>query len=184
MVPAFGVTALLLADPDAAPVQGQPGAVPMSPEQFAGVARGSGVRPFAADPTVGGLPANPPEVADVLDVSVCTSPAGPVKLDVPLPDLASAATTRAASAAGAVLADRIVVPPGAGALVRADGVAGGGLVLVTDLARRFPLPSADVLPALGYAGQAPVPVPAQIVALLPSGPALDPAAASMPVPEE
>ena len=78
-------------------------------------------------------------------------------------------------------ADWIAVPPGRGALVEA--LAGpnsptGTLALVTDLAMRFPVPSREVLATLGYAGTTPQRLPAALLALLPSGPALDPAAAA------
>ena len=71
------------------------------------------------------------------------------------------------------------MPPGRGALVEA--LAGpnsptGTLALVTDLGTRFPVPSRDVLATLGYAGATPQRLPGGLLALLPSGPALDPAA--------
>jgi hypothetical protein len=52
---------------------------------------------------------------------------------------------------------------------------------VTDLGVRYPVPTAAVLGLLGYAGVSPVRLPAGLVALLPSGRALDPAAALVPV---
>ncbi len=72
------------------------------------------------------------------------------------------------------------MPPGRGALVRA--VAGpddpaGALALVTDVGMRFAVASDAVSETLGYAGVAPLRLPAALVALLPPGPALDPAAA-------
>jgi ESX secretion system ATPase EccB len=97
--------------------------------------------------------------------------------DVPLPDLSGAVVTRAT---GAVLADRIVVPPGAGALVTnlaAPDASAGGLSLVPDLGMRYSLPSVELLPVLGYGGVEVVPLPAPVLALVPAGPALDPAAA-------
>jgi hypothetical protein len=56
----------------------------------------------------------------------------------------------------------------------------GVLALVTDLGRRHAVPDPAALDALGYAGQPPVDVPSQVLALLPAGPALDPAAALLP----
>jgi type VII secretion protein EccB len=79
--------------------------------------------------------------------------------------------------------DRVVVDGGRGALVRAlpapgATVAGTTTYLITDQGRKFPVgDSPDVLASLGYGGVAPVPVSAALLALLPSGPMLDPQAA-------
>ncbi|MER8184881.1 type VII secretion protein EccB [Kitasatospora sp. NPDC094015] len=74
-------------------------------------------------------------------------------------------------------ADRISVRPGGGALVRA--VTGGGfgatLYLVTDAGVKYPLPSAAAAKQLGYEKAAPDAVPGPLLALLPTGPSLDPA---------
>ena len=74
-------------------------------------------------------------------------------------------------------ADRVMVPSGHGALVRA--LSGGGVgqteYLVTDSGVKYPLAAASVPASLGYPG-APVSVPAGLLALLPTGPSLDPAA--------
>jgi type VII secretion protein EccB len=77
-------------------------------------------------------------------------------------------------------ADWIAVPPGRGVLVEAlagPGSPTGALALVTDLGVRYPVPSREVLGTLGYGGVTPLRLPAALVALLPSGRALDPAAA-------
>ena len=93
-------------------------------------------------------------------------------------------------AAGAVrVADRVLVRGGWGALVRdlpAPGVTAATTVyLVTDLGVKYPLvqqgSERDALAALGYSGVKPVPVPGDLLALIPTGPALDPAAARRPV---
>jgi type VII secretion protein EccB len=79
--------------------------------------------------------------------------------------------------------DRVVVDGGRGALVRAlpgpgATVAGTTTYLITDQGIKFPVTdSADVLGSLGYGGVTPVPVSAALLALLPSGPMLDPQAA-------
>jgi Type VII secretion system ESX-1, transport TM domain B len=44
---------------------------------------------------------------------------------------------------------------------------------------RHSVPSAEVLGVLGYGSVTPVPVPADVLALVPEGPALDPAAARL-----
>jgi type VII secretion protein EccB len=81
-------------------------------------------------------------------------------------------------------ADLVVVPQGRGALVRsipAPGVQVGTTVhLVTDQGLKFPLRDADdvkSMDALGYSGVRPLGVPAAMLALIPTGPTLDPAAA-------
>ncbi len=78
--------------------------------------------------------------------------------------------------AGPAGADLISVVPNGGALVRpqaAPGVGGSSLFLVTDAGVKFPVPSATAASALGYrAGQAAA-LPAALLGLLPTGPALD-----------
>jgi hypothetical protein len=81
-------------------------------------------------------------------------------------------------------AEEVVVPQGRGALVRgipAPGVEAGTTVyLVTDQGLKFALRDADnvkAMDALGYSGVRPLGVPAEILALIPTGPTLDPAAA-------
>lgn len=87
------------------------------------------------------------------------------------------------------LADHVLVPGGRGALVRQlpapDAPAANTTrYLVTDQGIKYALPrqNADsVQQALGYAGVTPTPVPSFLLALLPSGPALDPEAARRPL---
>jgi type VII secretion protein EccB len=72
-------------------------------------------------------------------------------------------------------ADLISVVPGDGALVRplaAPGVSGGSLYLVTDTGVKFPLPAAAAT-ELGYHAAQGAALPAGLLALLPTGPALD-----------
>ncbi|WP_432983737.1 type VII secretion protein EccB [Dactylosporangium sp. CA-233914] len=168
---------LLLAAPETQSVQAGGKFRPLSPAEFSALVQGRQVKPFAPDPGGdGALPASPPELLDVQPHDVCT--AGAITLDPKLPDLGHALKTASATAEGAVLADRIVVPPGTGALARTET---GVLTLVTDLGRRHTVAVPDALGALGYGGRAPVDVPSRMVALLPPGPALDPAAALQPV---
>lgn len=82
--------------------------------------------------------------------------------------------------------DLVTLSPGSGALVgvlpgngRTDAVT--SLYLIGDQGRRHAILSADVLPRLGYAAEDIAPLPAQLVHLIPEGPALDPAAALNPV---
>jgi len=73
-------------------------------------------------------------------------------------------------------ANLIKVIPGGGGLVRpqaAPGVGGDTLFLVTDAGIKFAVPSASAASALGYRAGRAVPVPASLLGLLPTVPALD-----------
>ncbi|MFB9449852.1 type VII secretion protein EccB [Dactylosporangium vinaceum] len=165
---------LLLAAPETQSVQPGGRSLSLTPADLTKMVPNGQVKPFAVDPGgEGALPAAPPELLESHFRFICTASA--LTIDPELPDLTHALRTPSATAAGAVLADRVVVPAGSGALVRTDT---GVLTLVTDLGKRHAIPSPDVLGALGYAGVQPATIPAAIVALLPSGPALDPAAAN------
>ncbi len=132
------------------------------------------------------LPPTPPKLAAVgpgsvpcvrLSMNAGTGPAAQIGI---------ASTARAAggpAAAGGgdrLLADRVVVDPGAGLLMRdqpAPGATDGALYLLVDTGVRYPLPSKDVSQVLGYEEATAIPVPATLLALVPVGPPLDPAAA-------
>ncbi|AGZ46730.1 type VII secretion protein EccB [Actinoplanes friuliensis] len=109
------------------------------------------------------------EDKDVPEVSIRIGPTVPKGSPV----------TGAPTVPGGVQADLVYVPRGKGALVVAaassTAPAGSGTVsIITDTGRRYPIASRDVLPRLGYGGVQPDPIPGQLVALLPQGPALDP----------
>jgi type VII secretion protein EccB len=80
-------------------------------------------------------------------------------------------------------AERVVVPGGKGALVQAmpgvgeggQGAAGSTVYLITSQGIRYPLGtrSGDAVTALGYGGVTPLAVPASLLALIPTGPALE-----------
>ncbi|BCB76266.1 type VII secretion protein EccB [Phytohabitans flavus] len=85
---------------------------------------------------------------------------------------------------GVLTADRVAVPGGHAALVKA-ATGPGATYLVTDQGLKHPLPAEErdaVLAALGYAGVAPVPVPDIVLALIPTATALDPKAATLLAP--
>jgi Type VII secretion system ESX-1, transport TM domain B len=114
--------------------------------------------PFGWDAS---LPADVPAILDATAQSVC-SRSSTLTVGAPVP------------------ASRVVVRPGTAAVVAAvsaPGAAPGGFALVTDLGLRYAVPSAEVLTALGYGSVTPVPVPSDLLALVPQGPALDPVAA-------
>jgi type VII secretion protein EccB len=150
-----------------------------APKAASLVPTGAGAPPPTAPQPVAISGSTPPGVACANFGASATSP----ELTVTSSVAAAAGERRAApSADPAAPADWIVVPPGRAALVEA--LAGpdsptGALALVTDLGMRFPVPSRDVLATLGYAGVTPQRLPAALVALLPSGPALDPVAAAV-----
>jgi hypothetical protein len=73
-------------------------------------------------------------------------------------------------------ASLIEVGPDGGALVRpqaAPGVSGDALFLVTDAGVKYPLPSATEAAELGYRARLAARLPAGLLGLLPTGPALD-----------
>jgi hypothetical protein len=80
---------------------------------------------------------------------------------------------------GPARVDLVHVARGQGAVVEAaaspDAPAGSGTVsLVTDSGHQYALASRELLGRLGYAKVRPTRVPAQLIAYLPAGPALDP----------
>ena len=99
-------------------------------------------------------------------------------------DLADALPTGSVTPDGLSLTDRVLVPSGHVAVVRVVGAPGGdtgAYYLVTDLGRRYAVPSPEVLWMLGYDPTQAVDVPSHLVSRIPDGPALDPAAALRPV---
>ena len=160
-------------------------AIRMSQAEYAAAARVPSMVPAGESAP----PAETPELAPSTGV-VCASfadgggppeitaaPAGSVRRDGELPAPAPTPPTSAP-------VDWLHVPPGGGAVVEAlatPGAPNGALSLVTDLGVRFPVPSREVLAMLGYADVRPQRLPAAVVALLPTGRALDPAAAALPV---
>ncbi|QUQ67159.1 type VII secretion protein EccB [Kutzneria sp. CA-103260] len=134
----------------------------------------------------GGVPGARPAIAGLSDAAttVCATfaPGGSVpQLTVgpTLPGPLSATQSR--SGTGTPLADRVYVPPGAAVLVDAmpaPNAPSGTVEVVTDEGRCYPLASPDALKTLGYDAAQPVKLPAGLVARLPQGPGLNPAAAA------
>ncbi|MER8041268.1 type VII secretion protein EccB [Streptomyces sp. NPDC094032] len=133
----------------------------------------------------GGLPTTPPQpVAMAAGRAVCTAvkpSGGSPRTLVTVVDAASVAgappVPRPGVVAGCGVADRVAVPPGGGAFVRAlsgAGAAGAGY-LVADDGVKYPVPSPEAAKALGYGAAVPVGVPAALLSLLPTGPGLEPA---------
>jgi type VII secretion protein EccB len=104
--------------------------------------------------------------AETLDYALVTKPAESVQ---------AAPVEEHATVAGPNVAAGFAAPPGGGALVRtmpAPGAAGIGLYLVVETGAKYPLLDDAAAAALGYAPAAAVPVPATVLALLPTGPEL------------
>jgi hypothetical protein len=97
-----------------------------------------------------------------------------------LPEPPDAPPVEAADGGRLGLLDRIHVPAGSGAVVRATASAGSGgtHTLVTDGGTAYPFVSADAVTRLGYDPAGAPSVPSAYVRLLPAGPLLDPAAAA------
>jgi ESX secretion system ATPase EccB len=181
---------LLLGDPDTVAAVGRHEATRVSPGELAAAAHAVSLAPAAGDAAP---PASTPRLAGArgicavvrgveagVEVRVDDAPAS----TGPPEGWAAGVATGGRSSGGHVLADTVVVPPGTGALVRAETAAngpGGTAYLVTDLGVRYPLAGPEVAAMLGYPGSGYSRLPAALVALLPTGPALDPAAAEQPV---
>ena len=103
-------------------------------------------------------------------------------VDVSMPPPEAMQSTVARTGRGTPLADRIVVPPGRAALVEtmvSSQSPIGTVTLVSDLGIAYPLAGPDVQKTLGYDGVQPIKFPAGLVARIPHGSGLDPAAAAV-----
>ncbi|GAA4531781.1 type VII secretion protein EccB [Amycolatopsis samaneae] len=171
--------ALLMASPSIrAAYRGSPvEAIPAGPGALSGVPAST-----SGPDLVGGLPPEPPRiVSPPPDAMACAnfSPLGPGGQQVSAGLLATSVSATkgipvSAHAVGTT-ADRVVIPAGGGMLVAAQQVPGappGAVYLVTETGTKYPLANGDVAGALGYSGQNPVRMPAELLSLLPSGPLL------------
>jgi len=130
-------------------------------------------------------PADQPEMFDVTtqNPTICGSFAADeqtpqISVDAAVAGAENAIATQRRSAAGTVLADRVLVDPGHGTIV--EEMASGSAVvgtryLVTDEGRRYRI-SPEVQSLLGY-GEETIALPASLIARVPAGQALDPVAA-------
>ncbi|MFV2018485.1 type VII secretion protein EccB [Micromonospora sp. LOL_023] len=180
-------TEVLMADPRtrAAYDGDRPQALPVDAATVVGA-------PRAETPQQGRVqaPEQRPEIVRLVDgqQSVCAgyqpgSHEPQVLLDARTDPVTEAIVTPARTADGVPLADQVVIEPGYGALVESmpsPDAPAGTLNLVTDLGIRYPLADRAVAAMLGYQQVEPVRLPASLVVRLPSGPALDPAAARSP----
>ncbi|MER7274638.1 type VII secretion protein EccB [Dactylosporangium sp. NPDC000244] len=161
---------------------GDPGAVPLAPS-LAAAAR----QLTPADAAGGAAPATRPAMVRLRgdDTTACATfapgEATPrLSVEATLPPADPLSTTARHSAGGLPLADRVYVPAGRAAVIEAMPSAlapAGTLTVITDMGRRYPVATPEVLGMLGYSGISPVRLPAGLVARLPEGPGLDPVAA-------
>ncbi|MGI8666753.1 MAG: type VII secretion protein EccB [Jatrophihabitans sp.] len=160
----------------AAGLSGKP--VPVTADQLVGVATAalpdrlnSLAQQLSAAPQLVGLPAASP-------VCLVTGAGSPQLLVADPGTDVTAGATAPVSTTATLTADRVAIRPGSGALV-ADRPAGaaGTTYLLADDGIKYPIPSAAAQVALGYGMLASVQLSSAVLALLPSGPALDPAAA-------
>ncbi|MFL6119488.1 type VII secretion protein EccB [Actinophytocola sp.] len=135
---------------------------------------------------VGGLPQMPPRIAQPgQNDSACVAffPVGKGEMRVVTGFVPSSVHKEAMPVAAheeGVTADRILIPAGAGVLVREQQTPEAALnavYLVTETGMKYPLASSDVVAALGYSGQSAVAMSGAMLALLPSGPVLSTEAA-------
>ncbi|MGW5050416.1 type VII secretion protein EccB [Actinokineospora sp. NPDC004072] len=159
------VAALIMADPD----RGGLPALRITPAQLAEQTI------LPAPVWQAELPPEPPAPLRTDDRAPCVRWAGDtaVLATAPLPD------AQAPTAAGLVrdgrVADRIAVAPGAGLLARtrpAPGVPGAGAYLVTESGAKYPVADGEAAAALGLPAETAHAVPADLLALLPTGPVL------------
>ncbi|GIH14085.1 type VII secretion protein EccB [Rugosimonospora africana] len=174
-----------LADP--ATASAYPGATPtvrqVNPAEIAGVPKAT--RPASTDESP---PARIPTMARPdPNAAVCAmyrdgTSGATLAYDVSQASYGQGVGTGGDSATAVV--DRVVVPPGYAAVVRALSSPDSGLgtlFLVTDEGKRYPVPDVEQLSWLGYGSVKPLNLPSLVVSRIPVGPSLDPADAQLPV---
>lgn len=130
-------------------------------------------------------PATPPHLVTVdrgQQICAVTRESGsPPELTVggAVPGAERATPTGSVSPDGIPLADQILAPAGRITVLKALG-SPGSYSIVTDLGIRYPVPSAAALALLGYPAEGALDVPPSLILLIPTGPSLDPRAATMP----
>ena len=176
---------LMLADPaypgaGGAPLQVAPDQASAAQQSASNPAEQTGFpatapRPAAQDPAA-------TEVCEQFQDSGGTTVAGTLSVATLSPGTVSGSTTPIPTdSSGTPLADEVDLAPGSGALVRdlpEPGVTTGTEYLVTEDGVKYPIAANDVLAALGLGGVTPVAVPHGVLAAIPTGPALDTAAAT------
>jgi hypothetical protein len=164
---------------NAAAYQGPPAPVEVRSADVAAAPKVAAARAGGADPAA--FPDRIPGKAPITGNSVTLCAQGNrllVSAEFPLPGGARA--IQVATRSEAREADEVYAPPSGGAVVVETGSA--TTYLVTDSGRKYPVVSTQALAALGYGGVDRQPVAGSLLALVPTGPALDPATAGRPAP--
>ncbi|MEV4054444.1 type VII secretion protein EccB [Amycolatopsis sp. NPDC049688] len=170
---------LVTTEANAAAYPGPPAPVEVRAADVAAVPKVAAPRAGGADPAA--FPDRIPGKAPITGNSVALCVQGSrllVSAEFPLP--AGAKAIQVATRTEARVADEVYVPPSGGAVV----VEAGSVTayLVTDTGRKYPVVNAQSLASLGYGSVAKPPIAGSLLALVPTGPALDPAAAGRPAP--
>lgn len=165
-----------------------PAPVAVTAADLAGVTRMDAAAPGAGGADAAGYPPWIPGAVRVTgdSVTVCAEGNGTVTAgifvsgQVPLP--AGSRTVQVAARPDPRIADEVYVPPSSGAVVLGQAGPGavglaGTIYLLTDTGMKYPVVNAQALAALGYGAVPKPPVSEDLLALVPTGPALDPAAA-------
>ncbi|HEY9521889.1 MAG TPA: type VII secretion protein EccB [Thermopolyspora sp.] len=175
---------LLLEDPASRAAYGRRPVRPISID--AATANGS---PSSKQVIGGGLPATMPKVATPsatapLCAVYASTRTGSTRAVLTVGSTIGIPAPR--SATGPEFFDQVLLPPGGGAVAgllpgdgRLDSIS--NFFLIEDQGRKYAVQSPDTLTKLGYEAADVAPVPAQILHLIPDGPALDPVAARSPV---
>ncbi|WP_410672643.1 type VII secretion protein EccB [Amycolatopsis sp. cmx-4-68] len=170
---------LVTTEANAAAYSGTPAPVEVRAADVAAAPKVAASRTGGADPAA--YPDRIPGKAPITGNSVVLCVQGNrllVSAEFPLSPGAKA--IQVATRTEARVADEVFVPPSGGAVVVESGSA--TTYLVTDTGRKYPVVNAQALASLGYGGVADPPVAGSLLALVPTGPALDPATAGQPAP--
>lgn len=160
------VATLLGADPDVPHLP----AVAITPAQLAEQ------KILAAPVWQAELPPNPPAVMDVENQVPCVRWQDDRAALVAAPGMSGSSADPVGVTRDGRVADLVEVTPGAGLIARtrpAPGVPGAGVYLVTEAGAKFPVADEKAAEALGFSVAAAQLVPAELLALLPTGPVLD-----------
>ncbi|MFD8500108.1 type VII secretion protein EccB [Amycolatopsis sp. NPDC059657] len=127
----------------------------------------------------GGYPGRIPALLTVTGgvVTVCAEGDGAGPARIVLSGAPPGGRAIAAPKTDARAADEVFVPPSGGAVVT-ELMGSGTVYLVTDTGLKYPVASAQALAALGYGAVRKQAVSSGLLGLVPTGPALDPAAAA------
>jgi hypothetical protein len=175
--------ALVLADPATRSVYSGTAVAPIGigPSELTSVGLSNNADLIAGYPPVPPRPVNDTD-AELPCVRHRMVPGGETVITattVPVDSARSAMSLSGPSADGTT-ADEVVIPVGTGMVVRnraAPGATPGTVYLVSESGVKFPIPDDKAIAALGYQRVAPVDVASELLALLPTGPVLSPAAA-------